>query len=184
MVKKPINEGSAKTQFKKGHKNAPEIEAKRLEVIAGNKYNLKLKEPEIRQLAYQQYCKHIEDGWPKQAWCFDHPTVQITWETMDKYIKESPHEFDPYLKKRAESQRFKHWMEHGNCLMRGKYLHGSPETWKTIMRNMFKDIKWDRQELEEAPAPTEPMKIIIAGIDNARAALQPETDRKLSESEI
>jgi hypothetical protein len=115
----------------------------------GNKLAVKLKDPDVRQEAYDQYCTHIASGLPKQAFFFDHPTHSVSWETMDRYIAENPSEFPAIKMEQAKSARYKYWLSHGSMLMRGKYKGGSPTVWTVIMRNIFKDIGWDREQIQE-----------------------------------
>lgn len=37
----------------------------------GNKYHLALKDPDIRQLAYQSCCNHLAKGKSKRSWVFE-----------------------------------------------------------------------------------------------------------------
>lgn len=123
---------------------------KRKSAPAGNKYGTKLKDPNYRQLAYEQWCKHISEGYSKKSWHFKHPTDKskcICWETMERYIEENPTEFDPFLLKQAYSEAYKMFEIEGFKLMRGQYRNGSPETWKTFMRNKF---NWDKEILDQA----------------------------------
>ena len=55
----------------------------------GNKRGTKLKDPNIRQQAYEQYCAHLAKGKSKRSWCFEHPELTCTWETMEKYLEDS-----------------------------------------------------------------------------------------------
>jgi hypothetical protein len=115
----------------------------------GNKRATKLKDAKVRQEAFQQYCEHLSKGYPKEAFFFDHPTHSVSWETMDRYIRENPGEFPPILMQKAKSARYKLWFTEGWALMRGKHK-GSPVVWQTIMRNLFKDIGWDREQVNES----------------------------------
>jgi hypothetical protein len=115
----------------------------------GNTFATKLKDADVRQEAYRQYCQHIAEGWPKEAFFFDHPTHSVCWKTMERYITENPEEFPPILMERAKSARYKHWFKEGQTLMKGGYERGSPVVWQTIMRNMFKDVGWDREQISE-----------------------------------
>lgn len=117
---------------------------------SGNKNGVKLKDPKIRQEAYRQYCAHIATGYPKEAFVFDHPTATVIWETLDKYIKDDPVEFNPVLMKAARSKRFKYWIDEGKKVLDGTYNRGSPVVWQTIMRNIFRDIGWDQDKVNEA----------------------------------
>src|SRR5580693_8700090 len=95
----------------------------------GNKNGTKLKEEELRQEAYRQYCEHIASGIPKEAWFFEHPYDELkslTHKTMEKYIKENPLEFPPIKKEQAESKSYNTWFKEGQKLMKGEYKNGSP----------------------------------------------------------
>jgi|ERR1700722_2798299 len=115
----------------------------------GNKRGLKLKDPDVRQEAYRQYCDHIAEGWPKEAFFFDHPEHSVSWETMDRYISENPTEFLPILMQKAQAARYKHWLGEGRTLMKGEYKGGSPVVWQTCMRNLFKNVMWDREQIAQ-----------------------------------
>ncbi|NJL54133.1 hypothetical protein HC928_02455 [bacterium] len=114
--------------------------------LKGNKSGTKIKDPELRQEAYRQYCAHLSKGFSKQGWKFVHPhdpLKSLTHRTMERYLSENPTEFPPILKEMAEADSFRIFEEHGLRLMRGEYKGGSPETWKTIMRNKF---GWDKED--------------------------------------
>lgn len=115
----------------------------------GNKLGLKLKDPEVRQEAYRQYCEHIASGFPKEAFFFDHETHSVCWKTVERYISENPAEFPSFLMERAKAARYKHWFGEGQTLMKGGYERGSPVVWQTIMRNIFKDVGWDREQITQ-----------------------------------
>lgn len=110
----------------------------------GNDHAKKLKDPNIRDQAYDEYCAHIAEGYPKEAFFFSHPTESISYKTMDKYIAECPEDFPPSKMEQAKSKRYQHWFGEGKTLMQGKYKNGSPVVWQTIMRNVFKNEGWDR----------------------------------------
>jgi len=115
----------------------------------GNNHGLKLKDPDVRQEAFRQYCEHIASGMPKEAFFFEHPKHSVTWETMDKYIAENPSEFPPVLMQKARAARYQYWMNEGKTLMKGGYKGGSPVVWQTCMRNIFKDVGWDREQITQ-----------------------------------
>lgn len=119
----------------------------------GNKFGLKLKDPDVRQEAYRQYCDHIASGFPRESFFFKHPVHSVTWETMEKYIKENPDEFSPLLMAEARAKRFKYWFEVGRDITIGKIKRNSPVTWANIMRNCFKEYGWDRDinKVHEVP---------------------------------
>jgi hypothetical protein len=106
----------------------------------------KLDTPELRAEAYAQYCAHIAGGFPKKAWCFKHPDVTLTWETMEKYIRESPVDFDPDQKKEAESKSLMKWFGILGGAAEGTNQKANIAALQIILRNMF---KWDRPELNQ-----------------------------------
>lgn len=115
----------------------------------GNKHGVKLKDSDVRQEAFRQYCEHLASGYPKEAFFFDHPIHSVCWKTMERYISENPSEFPSILMERAKAARYKHWLGEGLTLMKGGYKGGSPVVWQTCMRNIFKDIGWDREQIAQ-----------------------------------
>jgi len=126
----------------------------------GNTNGTKLKDPATRQQAYKQYCDHIASGYPKQAFFFKHPTDSVSWATLERYIEENPIEFDSSKMEEAQSERFKLWLDKGNCLVNGKYKGGSPVVWQVIMRNIFKKDGWDQDMLNNNNNQTDARKAI------------------------
>lgn len=117
--------------------------------VKGNKNGIKVKDPDLRQEAYRQYCLHISKGRDKKSWRFIHPTdpfKSLTYISMEKYMRQFPMEFNPILMEVAKADSFGIFEEMGIKLIEGKIRNGSPETWKTFMRNKF---GWNKQEPEE-----------------------------------
>lgn len=115
----------------------------------GNKKGTKLKSPDHRQEAYQQYCAHISKGLDKRSWKYVHATDKtksLTYQTMERYIDENPTEFDTILIEQAKCDSYAYFEQEGLKLMKGIYRNGSPVTWQTFMRNKF---GWDKERLEE-----------------------------------
>ena len=134
----------------------------------GNKDAIKIKDKDSRQQAFQAYLLHLEAGYPKESFHFDNEKgASCCWETIERYIKENPSEFPPNLMKRAMSKRYKLWFDVGV-----KMSKGSPEVWKTIMRNMFgKDFGWDKEESKHSsftPEQEETIKALFRGIQEMR----------------
>lgn len=112
--------------------------------IKGNKDATILKEPEARQLAFKDFCKHLAEGYPIKAWSFRKEPYRCSWATMLQYIKDNPKEFDSFLKEEAHAKSYKKWFNKGINLSDGTVKgNPSPQTWATIMRNMF---DWDKDE--------------------------------------
>ena len=142
--------------------------ATRASTMKGNQNGTKLKSPDVRQEAYKQYCAHIASGYPKEAFCFEHPELDVTWETLDKYIEDNPSEFPPSLMKKARAKRYSTLFGEGMKLMKGGYPGGSPVVWQTIMRNIFKAEKWDVKDLEESNVPSQTVKVMLAEVKSLK----------------
>lgn len=115
----------------------------------GNKNGTKLKEADHRQEAYEQYCAHLAAGYSKKSWCYRHPTdinKSCTYQTMEKYMEDSNIEFNPLKMEMALTEGMKWYEDEGRKLMQGRYKNGSPEVWKTCMRNKY---SWDKEMLEQ-----------------------------------
>ena len=113
----------------------------------GNQNGVKIKDPEVRQEAYRQYCEYISKGNSKEAWVFDHPELTLTHKTMEKYIHANPIEFPSIHKERAEAKSFEHWCELGKQMMLGRIEKCQPAIFQMFMRNKF---GWDKETKQEA----------------------------------
>lgn len=112
------------------------------EQMEGNKRATKLDTPELRQIAYKAYCTHISKGKSKRSWYMSHP-VSLTYETIEKYIRLNPHEFDPDEKKLAEAQGYGKWEQVVEDSAEGKNKEANTASLNMLMRNKF---GWDRIE--------------------------------------
>jgi len=111
----------------------------------GNKSGTKLKDPDIRQEAYKQYCAWIALGRSKEAWKFQHPTLSCTYKTMEKYILADPVEFPPIHKEMAEADSFNVWEQRGIHMLLGQ-IKAEPALSQMFMRNKF---GWDKEDINE-----------------------------------
>ena len=126
--------------------------SKMSESLKGNTNGTKLKEAAVRQEAFRQYCEHLAEGYPKEAFFFDHEEHSVCWKTMDRYIEENPSEFPAIKIQRAKAKRYKHWLGEGKKMMTGGYERCSPTIWTVMMRNIFKENRWDQDiNVEVAP---------------------------------
>jgi hypothetical protein len=117
----------------------------------GNDNGTALKDPQERRKAYESYCQHIADGYPKEAWFYENGSSHCCWRTMDRYIEKNPVEFQSFLKDKSHSSSYKLWFERGKKLSLGEIKgNTSPHTWATIMRNMF---HWDKEKKEASAVP-------------------------------
>ena len=106
-----------------------------------NKNGLKLKPADVRQDAYADYCAYLATGKAKRGWVYDKDGYTCTWETMEKYIKDTL-EFDPLKKKAAEAQGFKKWEAVVEDSAEGKNTKANTATLQMLMRNKY---GWDRR---------------------------------------
>jgi len=135
----------------------------------GNKNGLKLKDLEVRQIAYAQYCKHLAKGKSKKSWYFEHANLRCTWETLEKYL-DNEIEFDPIHKRIAEAKGFGHWEEVVEDSATGKNKDANTASLQMLMRNKF---DWDKQINKEAVISSEYNKAFDAlmnQIKNAQTA--------------
>lgn len=121
----------------------------------GNDHACKLKEPEMRTEAYNAYCEWIASGMPKEAFVYEAEDWSVTFDTVEKYMKECPIDFPAHKMKAAMAKRYAYWFKKGQNLVAGRQedipkenrTNPSPVTWSNIMRNMFKkDFGWDKDE--------------------------------------
>jgi hypothetical protein len=108
----------------------------------GNKYGLKLKDPQIRQLAYEQYCEHLAKGKSKKSWYFEHPEFSCTWQTMEEYINNQA-EFNPLQRQIADSKGYARWEQVVEDSAVGVNKDANTASLQMLMRNKF---GWDKQQ--------------------------------------
>jgi hypothetical protein len=105
----------------------------------GNQNGLKLKDLNIRQIAYEQYCAHLAEGNSRRSWCFEHPEFSCTYKTMEKYIKDEV-EFPIIKREMAETKGYRTWESLVQETAKGKTNACVPAL-QMFMRNKY---KWDR----------------------------------------
>lgn len=112
----------------------------------GHKHSTKLKTDEMKLEAYRQYCEHIANGYPQKSWCLRHPDITLTWETMEKYMREEPHIFDPIHKIAAKADSLKLAFEHLWDSARGRNKDANVASLQIILRNMH---AWDAKDPQQ-----------------------------------
>jgi hypothetical protein len=141
----------------------------------GNKHGVKLKDPKIRQQAYMQYCQHLANGKSKKSWCFEHPELTCTWETMESYLQDMA-EFDPIHKKVAETKGFARWEKVVEDSAEGFNQDANTASLQMLMRNKY---GWDK----EKAGSNEHRGDIGRLADAIRSKFEPPPDRSDSEGE-
>lgn len=118
----------------------------------GNDYTKKLKTTELKEEAYRQYCAHLAKGKSKKSWCFEHPHLTLTWETMEKYIKSDEHVFDPLKKRVAETKGYACWEQVVEDSATGKNKDANTASLQMLMRNKY---GWDKIDKSQEVDATE-----------------------------
>lgn len=111
----------------------------------GNNYGLKLKDPEVRQKAYQAYCDWLAKGKTKKSFTYEEDGLMCTWGTIESYAKDHPEEFDPAKKEVAYAKGCARWEQVVDDTGDGVNKQASVPTLNMIMRNKY---KWDTAEHE------------------------------------
>ena len=122
-----------------------------------NKNATKLKDKKTKLMAYKQYCAWISSGKTKKGFVFEHPSLSITWETIEKYIRNDV-DFDPIHKEIAQAKSLAHWEDLGVNMMLGEVKGCQPAIYQMMMRNKF---GWGRDNNDRAET-TEPLVKAIA----------------------
>ena len=147
--------GKTRTSFKKRNKASSKFE--------------KLTNLELEQEAYQSYCDHIASGKKSASWYFDHPKLQLTAQTLEKYIKENPAVFCPIKKEVAYAKGYQKWESVCDGSADGSNKAACTPSLQMIMRNKY---GWDKPEAEEksglGPKFDEFMTLMLKGNDSGR----------------
>jgi hypothetical protein len=114
----------------------------------GNKNNTKLKTPELKKEAYRQYCAWVALGNFKKAWCFDHPDIQLTYKSIQNYMRDDPVNFPPSQLEVADAKNLAIWIERGIEMMMSQE-RCQPAIYQMMMRNIH---GWDKDTPEEKEA--------------------------------
>jgi hypothetical protein len=115
-----------------------------------NKFALKYKTPEERQVLCRQYIEYIKTGKSKEYF----PPCSI--QTFERYVKDFPQDFDTEKIEEAERRGLGRLEEIGFDGMMGKIKGFNPTTWIFVTKNR---LGWrDKQDLTSA---NEGMQITI-----------------------
>jgi hypothetical protein len=110
--------------------------------VPGNKNGTKIKDPEMRQIAYEDYCAHLATGKNQRSWVFEKYGHTLTSVTMESYIKDKK-EFDPRKKEAALCKGFARWEQICEDSAEGYNEKANTASLQMIMRNKF---GWDKKE--------------------------------------
>ena len=132
----------------------------------GNNNGLALKPPDVRQDAYLDYCAHLAEGRAKRGWFYDRNGFRCTWETMEKYIKDTL-EFDPLHKLKAESNGYNLWEGIVMQSAKGNNKEANTATLQMLMRNKY---GWDRADQVEEKHESNALNAVNAFVGMLREA--------------
>ena len=137
----------------------------------GNQYALKLCTPELRKFAYKSYCDHLAKGKSKKSWNLKTP-VKLTWESMEKYIRENEDDFDPIEKKLAESDGYGHWEQVVEDSAKGTNKDANTATLQMLMRNKYGWDKQDNRHNDESSATEQEYQKLMEQLNRYQQAVQ------------
>lgn len=137
----------------------------------GNDNGLKIKDPDLRQQAYDEYCAWLARGKSSRSFSFvriedDGSLFCCTGKTIESYIKNDPIEFPPFKKEVAFAQGMAYWEEVVDRTADGSYKDSSVPALNMLMRNKY---GWDKQESEDSEEVSEPAHFEIAKGKNLNA---------------
>lgn len=110
----------------------------------GNQYGIKLKDKEIRQLAYKSYCEHLAKGKSKDSWVFRHGEYVCCYKTFQKYL-EDVSEFPPIHKDAAFADGYREWENVVEGSAKGINTKANTASLQMLMRNKYGWDKADKQ---------------------------------------
>ena len=108
--------------------------------MEGNKNGLKLKDLNIRKLAFEQYLEHLAKGKSKKSFVFEHPALSCTYVTIEKYMKDTA-EFSPLQVEMAIAKGYAYWESVVQDSATGKNQKANTASLQMLMRNKY---DWDK----------------------------------------
>lgn len=111
--------------------------------MRGNNNGTKLKNPDLRQKAYQEFCKWIAKGKSPRSFVFREGDLTCLGETIEEYMKANPTEFPPIHYKAAKSDGYAHWEQVVEDSAAGQNKEANTASLQMLMRNKF---GWDKKE--------------------------------------
>jgi hypothetical protein len=111
----------------------------------GNKNAQKLmSEPELKQLAYIDYCEWVASGKSKDSWRWrKDDRLLCTFKTMERYMAESPTEFPAIKMEGAKCDSKAYWESVVADSATGKNKQANTASLQMLMRNKF---GWDKHD--------------------------------------
>lgn len=140
-----------------------------------NKNGLKLKEPDVRQEAYEKYCEWLAMGKSSRSFTFKKGDLMCVGRTMESYIRDNPLEFPPLKKELAYCQGYAIWEQVVEESAKGINKDASTASLQMLMRNKY---NWDKEDKDPVYRHETDMDKMIAKWETSgskpEAARQPE----------
>jgi len=111
--------------------------------MKGNKFGVKLKNPDIRQQAYAEYCEHVASGLSTDSFYFEHEQLTCTYKTLLSYIEKYPDEFPAIHMEVAKMKGYQGWEKVVADSAKGQNVKANTASLQMIMRNKF---GWDKEK--------------------------------------
>lgn len=116
--------------------------------------------------AFEEYCKHMEAGYKRQAFFFSTDDFIISYKTLDNYMKDMPDIFPLEEFERSQAAGQLTWEKIAEDCALAKKPHNTA-TLQMVMRNK---CGWDKKETVETDFTT--LKAVFAHFAIAREQLE------------
>jgi hypothetical protein len=141
----------------------------------GNKFGEKLKDPEVRKEAYRQYCAHLAKGKTKKSWFLKHPECTCTYQTIEGYFKEYPHEFDLLKRDSAYAEGLGVWEQHVENAALGENEKANTASLQMAMRNKF---GWDKEDRSKETIDESKLGLLEKFFKSVGSSKSPEAEQE------
>jgi hypothetical protein len=149
--------------------------------MGGNQNGVKIKDPDLRQKAYDKYCEWLAKGKTKKSFTFVEGELMCTWQTIESYVKLYPSEFNSLKQEVAYAQGYAHWESVVDGSAEGSNKDASTASLNMLMRNKY---KWDIEEKSKIDHETKSsLQDYSFAMKEGRDAKLPELEANRTESQ-
>lgn len=132
-------------KFSETYKNGRKRERTREKISQQLKH---LENNELRERAFQAFCKHISLGNPNDSFFYREGKIGITYQAIEEEMQSFPELFPGFYYEQAKAKRMQYWFDIGKDLVNGK-IRGTISVWSSIMKNLFRSEGWDKDTPSE-----------------------------------
>lgn len=145
----------------------------------GNQNGVVLKDPEMRQRAFNQLCQHLAKGKSLRSWYFEEGDHMCCYSTMMSYIEKNPLEFASIKKTISEIKGYQYWESVCEDSATGVNPDANTASLQMVMRNKYKwDAKEDKSDKEPDNADMVDKDNRIMELEAKLSALQSKIDNQ------